>query len=235
MTFTITAWDRETGAYGLCLATSSPAVGNRCIFARSRVGAVAFQAVAEPRLGALGMRLLDFGYSAGKTMAELLGSDRFPEKRQIAIIDRDGAMAVHTGEKNMDYAGHHVGADYIAMGNNLRSRAVVEGIAAAYERARTSGTGFAQSLLAAIEGGRDAGGQVEGQTSAAILVFTNDEFADLDLRVDVHDEPVGELRRIVDWFEPLVPYYRERARNPYVPRAKTWLAEQGIARKFGHG
>lgn len=235
MTFTVTAWDRASGAYGLCLATNSPAVGNRCIYGKSRVGALAFQAVAEPRLGALGLKLLDFGYSAPRVMAELLATDRFPEKRQIAVIDRDGAIAAHTGEKNRDYAGHIIGDTYVAMGNNIRSAKVNEGIAAAFETARAEGASFAQCLLRAIEGGRDAGGQVEGQTSAAILVFTNEEFADLDLRVDIYDEPIGELRRIVDWSEPLVPYYNERARNPYVPRAREWLEARGIARKFGHG
>jgi uncharacterized Ntn-hydrolase superfamily protein len=235
MTFTITAWDRETRSYGICIATNTPAVGSRCVFGKSRVGAVAFQSTAEQRLGALGLKLLKFGYSAPKTLADLLATDPFPEKRQIAIIDRDGAMAAHTGDQNNAYAGHIVGDSYIAMGNYIVSEAVNEGIAKNYDIARKQGASFVQSLMHAIEGGRDAGGQEVGHNSAAIMVYGQEEFADLDLRVDLHDEPVGELRRLVDWYEPLIPYYNERVHNPHMPRAVEWLKARGIERRFNHG
>jgi uncharacterized Ntn-hydrolase superfamily protein len=234
MTFTITAWDRETRSHGICIATNSPSVGSRCVFGKSRVGAVSFQSTAEPRLGALGVGLLKFGYSASKTLAELLTSDPFPDKRQIAIVDRDGAMAAHTGVKNRAYAGHIIGDSYIAMGNYIVSEAVNQGIAKNYENARKQGASFVQSLMHAIEGGRDAGGQEVGHNSAAIMIYGQEEFADLDLRVDLHDEPVGELRRLVDWYEPLIPYYNERSHNPYMPGADEWLKERGIERRFNH-
>ena len=88
-------------------------------------------------------------------------------------------------------------------------------------------------MLRAIEAGRDAGGQEEGQTSAGLLVYGSETYSRLDLRVDVSDEPVAELRRIFDWYEPLIPYYEERGRNPLVPRVKEYLAQNGIEREFG--
>ena len=88
-------------------------------------------------------------------------------------------------------------------------------------------------MLRAIEAGRDAGGQEEGQTSAGLLVYGKETYSRLDLRVDVHEEPVAELRRIFDWYQPLIPYYEERGQNPNVPRVKEFLAKQGVEREFG--
>lgn len=87
--------------------------------------------------------------------------------------------------------------------------------------------------MRAIEAGRDAGGQVEGQTSAAILTFDRLPFAYVDLRVDHAFEPIAELRRILDWHKPLLDYYVERASDYRMARHKDWLAERGIAREFG--
>jgi len=90
-----------------------------------------------------------------------------------------------------------------------------------------------ERLLRAIEAGRDAGGQEEGQTSAGMLVFGGETYSRCDLRVDIAEEPIAELRRIYDWYKPLIPYYEERARNPLVPRVKDYLAQKGINREFG--
>lgn len=231
MTFSIVARCPDSGQLGICIATSSPSVGNRCIAGAAGVGVVAFQAVAEPRLRDLAMSLLLLGYSAPKVLAELESTDPAVEWRQIAIIDAQGRSAVRTGSENRHYAGHVVGDQYIALGNLLSGDPVPEGIAAAFEKSR--GDKFEERLMRAIEGGREAGGQLDGQTSSALLTYDRLSFPYVDLRVDHSFEPIAELRRIFDWHKPLLDYYVERATNYKIPRHKDWLREHKIEREFG--
>lgn len=230
MTFTIVARCERTGHFGIGIATSSPAVSSRCTFV-SRNGAVAFQSVPDPRLGALGLHSVEKGWSAQKVIDELTSSDPWPGKRQIGIVDGDGRSAAYTGENNVPWAGHIVGKGFVAMGNVLAGPEVAEAIAEEFETA--SAYDFEDRLLRAIEAGRDAGGQEEGQTSAGILTFGRETYSRCDLRVDVHEEPIAELRRVYDWYKPLIPYYVDRGRNPNVPRAAEYLRLNGIERQFG--
>jgi uncharacterized Ntn-hydrolase superfamily protein len=231
MTFTIVARDRVTGDLGLCIATGSPAVGWIAPFGAAEAGILSYQAVVEPRLGRLALRLLELGYSARKVMTDMAETDANWEYRQVGIIDARGGMAVRTGSHNKPWAGHKIGSDYIAFGNLLTGEATIDGICQAWESNRD--VDFDERLMRAIEGGRDAGGQAEGQTSAAILSFGRKGMARLDLRCDHASEPIAELRRIVDWFKPLVPYYEALADDPTLPRHKEWLEERGIPREFG--
>lgn len=230
MTFTIVGRCKRTGQRGIAIATSSPAIGNRCSFV-SQAGAVAFQAVAEPRLGVFSLRLLEQGYSPRKVVAEVTSSDDWPGKRQIGIVDADGRSAAFTGDANIAWAGHIAGENFVAMGNVLAGPQVVEAIAEAFHERDSDG--LEARLLRAIEAGRDAGGQEEGQTSAALLTFGEQTVARCDLRVDISDEPVKELRRIFDWYEPLLPYFEERNRNPNVARFKDYFAMLGLTRDYG--
>ena len=225
MTFTIVGRCGKTGQHGICMATSSPAVGNRCSFS-SRSGSVAFQAIAEPRLGAFGLRLLEEGRSPNRTIAELLASDDWPELRQIGIVDADGRSAAHTGNANLDWAGHRTGPGYVAMGNVLAGEGVVRAIEQRF--LETEGEIIEERLLAAIEAGRDAGGQEEGQYSASLLTFGDHVHARCDLRVDLSPQPEAELRRILDWYKPLIPYFEERPANPRIGRYKDWLTQRGV-------
>ena len=230
MTFTIVGRCKRSGHVGICMATSSPAVGNRCSFI-SRDGAVAAQAIAEPRLGAFGLRLLEGGRSPQKVISELTSSDDWPGKRQFGIVDRDGRSAAFTGDGNMHWAGHIAGENFVAMGNVLAGPQVVEAIAEAFHE--NEGDELEERLVRAIEAGRDAGGQEEGQTSASLLSFGQEVFSRCDLRVDISEEPVKELRRIFDWYKPLLPYFEERARNPNVPRFKDYFKQLGLEREYG--
>ena len=187
--------------------------------------------MAEPRLGALGLRLLQLGYSADKTVRELIDTDSASSLRQIGIVDEDGRAAAFTGDRNMDWCGHRVGNGYVAMGNIIASKHVVDAIAEEYEA--SSAMVFEDRLVRAVEAGRDAGGQEEGQTSASILTFGKDSYSRCDLRVDVHEEPIAELRRVYDWYAPLVPYFEERAHNPEIGRYKDFLGRNGHERTFG--
>src|SRR5262249_53732858 len=153
----ILARDKKTGWIGVCIATSSPAVGNRCIFAGSHIGAVVVQASEEPRLGRMGLDLLEFGYSAKKVVAELTSNDPDPEVRQLGVVDARGGVAYHVGRKNRDHAGRITGDGFVVIGNLVKSPATLEAIAQTYER--FADLDFDERLLRAIEGGRDAGGQ----------------------------------------------------------------------------
>lgn len=230
MTFTVVGRCKRTGHLGISIATSSPAVVNRCVHV-SRDGAVGFQSVPDPRLGMLGLDLINAGWWPQKVVDELVATDKWPGKRQIGIVNSDGHAAAYTGADNVAWAGHIVGDNHVAMGNVLAGPEVAE--AMSEEFLATEKLDLEDRLMLAIEAGRDAGGQEEGQTSAGILVYGRETYSLLDLRVDVHEEPIAELRRIYDWYKPLIPYYLERGRNPMVPRVKEFLKQKGMERDFG--
>lgn len=230
MTFTIVGRCKRTGHLGIGIATSSPAVMSRCVQV-SRDGAVAFQSVPDPRLGALGLKLVNEGWWPQKVADELVAMDKWHGKRQIGIVNADGHRAAFTGQDNVEWAGHIVGVDHVAMGNVLAGPEVAIAISEEFLAGRK--LDLEDRLLRAIEAGRDAGGQAEGQTSAGLLVYGRETYSRCDLRVDVSEEPVKELRRIYDWYKPVIPYYVERARNAMVPRFKDFLKKEGVKREFG--
>jgi uncharacterized Ntn-hydrolase superfamily protein len=230
MTFTIVGRCKRTGRLGIGIATSSPAVMSRCVNV-SRDGAVAFQSVPDPRLGALGLRLIEAGWWPQKVVDELVATDKWPGKRQIGIVNGDGHAAAFTGKNNVAWAGHIVGDNHVATGNVLAGPEVAQAMSEEFLAGEK--LDIEERLLRAIEAGRDAGGQEEGQTSAGMLVFGRETCSRCDLRVDVSEEPIAELRRVYNWYKPLITYYEERGRNPLVPRVKDYLRQKGIRREFG--
>lgn len=224
MTFTVVARCARTGMLGVGTATHSPTVGLRVPFVRPMLGAVAIMAVADQRLGPTALRFLELGYKAPGAIDALVGADDYPEYRQLGIVDDDGIAAARTGAMNTAWCGHRVGEGYVALGNALSGEAVVDAMERAY--LADPGEDLEERLLRAIEAGRDAGGQPAGQRSAALVVYDRKTFARVDLRVDLHDEPVGELRRIFDWYRPAIPYYDQRQVDPRVPGLDDWLAQR---------
>jgi uncharacterized Ntn-hydrolase superfamily protein len=224
MTFTAVARCPRTGMLGVAMATRAVAVGNRCPVVVPGYGAASVQLIADPRQTQLCGRLLALGYSAPKVLAELQASDPHIDRRQIGIVDSYGNTAACSGPTNGGYSGHVSGRQSVAMGNAVVSEAVVLAIAACLEASIDEP--LCDRLIAAIEAGASAGGQAEGQNSAAILVFDTEPFAHLDLRVDLHQDPVVELRRIYDWYKPLIPYFRLRPYEPAIARDDHWRVEQ---------
>ncbi len=210
MTFTCIARDAATGELGIATATRSLAVGVR-VPHLSRLGAVAIMAIADYRLGRLAQDLLANGCSAQAAVDALVAADPHPEFRQLGIIDAEGRAAARTGRENRDFAGHHVRDGLIALGNVLVGEHVLDAIEAGFQ-----GDTLEERLLAALEAGRDAGGQHGGQNSAALVVWGNRDFPRTDLRVDIREEPVGELRRVFDAWKPAAGYYTERQLDPRV-------------------
>jgi uncharacterized Ntn-hydrolase superfamily protein len=222
VTFTVVARCPQTKRLGVALATSSPAVGNRCPVVSPRMGAASVQLIADPRQTMLARRLIGLGYSAPKVLAELRASDSFIERRQIGVVDSFGHTAAFSGPDDTWYSGHVEGDNFVAMGNGIVSEAVVAAMASSMTA--SAGADLADRIMAAVEAGAVAGGEEKGQFSAAVLVYGDEPFAEVDLRVDYHQGAVAELRRIYDWFRPLIPYFVERSYNPYIVDADSYRA-----------
>ena len=185
---------------------------------------MASQAYGDPRLRPIAMKHLTEGASASEALQRIRVIDPHTDYRQIGIVDGEGRVAVHTGPKARDWAGHIVGREHVAMGNALIGEEVVRAMATAFERSATQD--LEERLMGALEAGRDAGGQPQGQRSAVLIVFREENYPWLDLRVDAHSEPVGELRRIYEVYKPMIPYYYYmRPMDPEtLPTQEEWLS-----------
>ena len=223
MTFTVMARCPNSGRLGIATATRSLAVGARVPHIRAHLGAVSIMAIADPRLGDTALHFLEMGYKAPNVIEALVAGDPYAEYRQLGVIDDDGFIAARNGKMNRDFTGFHIGDNHIALGNVLVGEHVLDAIESGF--LANPSDPLEDRLMAALESGRDAGGQHGGQRSAAILVYDNKPFAHVDLRVDIHDEPVGELRRVYDAFRPAIPYYNLRLVDARVPPLDDCLAE----------
>lgn len=194
MTWSIVARDPSTGALGVIVATRFFAVGALCSHADGGVGALATQALINPTFGPRGLRLLREGLSASEVVQVLVRSDPGSAVRQLHLQDAQGGIAAHTGASCVPWCGHLVRRDFSVAGNMLAGPKVIEDTADAFERA--SALPFPQRLLAAMRAGEAAGGDKRGKQSAALRIHTDQEYPALDLRVDDHDDPLGELERL---------------------------------------
>jgi len=213
VTFSLVARCERTGMFGVAVTSSSPCVASRCgTWARAGIGAVATQNVTDPRLGHLGLELLRQGYAASAVVAQLVGAGRFPEYRQLTVVDQDGRTAHHSGTKTLGQHAMMPGPGCIAAGNLLRSpdapRAMVEAHRAAAEEH------LAERLLRALEAGLAAGGEEGPVRSAGVYVVDRHVWPIRDLRVDWHDQPIAEMRKIWDVYRPQMADYLTRAIDP---------------------
>jgi len=239
-TFTLVARCENTGLMGVGMITSSIAVGSRCPFGRARVAVGSVQAFPDPRLRNLALTLFEMGYSASKVVKELVASDPRCEYRQIGIVDKDGNTAAYTGPKNSPWAGHIEKEGFIAMGNYLAGKKTITAMANAYEA--SAGDVLEERLMQALEAGVAAGGQCDegGKPfgflcSGAMLTFDWDTFPRVDLRVEHHPEPAKELRRLLEIYTPLIPYYAKRASDPTIGTTSNALrkyASKEIYKKY---
>lgn len=228
MTFIILGTCERTGKIGFAQTTSTGAIGGRrTARALPGIGAFTIQAYGSAPVADLIERLLRLGYGSRKIIEETCSSDRFRDWRQIVVVRPNGDIACYTGDRAVPWAGHIHGESHAAAGNVLVGPQVVDAMSRAFED--STNEELEERLMRGIEAGRDAGGQPDGQTSAVIHVYDQRVFPVVDLRVDMHPEPVGELRKIFDWYKPLIPYYVARTADPSsVPRYKQWLREQGL-------
>ncbi|MCH8205401.1 MAG: DUF1028 domain-containing protein [Chloroflexi bacterium] len=230
MTYTIIGRCPRTGRLGIGIATFSLAVGGYCPSVRPDVGAVSSQAYANPQLRGLAVQALENGLSPGEVLQRLEGQDPDFRYRQVGIVGVDGAGAAWTGSQTRPWAGHATGEDFVAMGNSLSGEATVETMAVTFQK--NPGLELDERLLQALEAGRDAGGQsnLQGEhlteRSAGLIVDTPGALVPLDLRVDVHEQAVDELRRLHAAYSPYMPYYELRASDPpNSPAQDVWVRQ----------
>lgn len=201
-TFSIVARDARTGQMGVAVQSHWFSVGSIVTWGEAGTGVVATQSIVDPGYGPKGLELMRSGVGAPAALERLLAADNEREVRQVAMLDAQGRVAAHTGRLAIAAAGHRVGKEYAVQANIMASDRVWPAMAAAFER--TEGD-LAARLLAALEAGQAAGGDLRGRQSAAILVVapasTGRPWAGadrlFDLRVEDHPEPIVELRRLV--------------------------------------
>jgi uncharacterized Ntn-hydrolase superfamily protein len=199
-TYSVAACDLAAGQWGVATQSKFLAVGSVVPWAEPHVGAIATQAYANPRYGPDGLRLLRDGLSAEEAVARLTGTDEGRNERQLGVVDAEGRSAAYTGSGCLHWAGHRTGACYAAQGNILVSSETVDAIAVTFES--NAGQPLAQRLIECLSAAQVAGGDSRGQQSAALLVVQKDggyaQLSDtlIDLRVDDHERPIEELRRL---------------------------------------
>jgi uncharacterized Ntn-hydrolase superfamily protein len=203
-TFSIVAYDAETGEWGVAVASKVLAVGYIVPWARAGVGAVATQAMVNVSFGPDGVALLEEDYSAEDAVEELLSADEGRGERQLGIVDGTGIPAAFTGAETLEWSGHIIGDHYTVQGNILTGESVLAEMERAY--LETDGP-LARRLVEALKAGEAAGGDSRGKESAALLVvkegggYQGVDDRLVDIRVDDHAEPVAELARIYDMWE----------------------------------
>jgi len=188
----------KTRILGVCVSTAVPAVGSRVPHVEAGVGAIATQANTNTLYGINGLKLLKTGLSPRAVLETMLKEDPKRESRQVIIIDKDGRTAAFTGKETIDWKGHLVGEDYVVAGNMLVGSQVIEAMAQTFEGSEGE---LAERLIKALEAGQEAGGDKRGRMSAALLIASQQRIETrllLDLRVNKHPDPVGELRRIFE-------------------------------------
>jgi len=199
-TYSIAACDLDASQWGVATQSKFLGVGSVVPWAAPQVGAIATQSYANPRYGPDGLDLLRQGLSAEKVVERLTAADEDREHRQLGIVDGQGRGATFTGSECMDWAGGRTGPCYAAQGNILVSGETVDAIVETFER--TAGAPLAERLLDCLDAAQAAGGDRRGQQSAAILVVEQNggyaalSYSIVDLRVDEHERPLEELRRI---------------------------------------
>jgi uncharacterized Ntn-hydrolase superfamily protein len=206
-TYSIAACDLQARQWGVAVQSKFLAVGSLCPFAETEVGAIATQAFANPRYGPDGLALLREGRSAAEAVARLTSADEGRAQRQLGVVDAQGRAATFTGEECFAWAGGRTGDGYAAQGNILVSGETVDALANTFEA--TAGQPLAERLLDCLDAAQSAGGDSRGQQSASLIVVEKDAgYAGLsdivvDLRVDDHERPLEELRRIFGIHEQL--------------------------------
>jgi uncharacterized Ntn-hydrolase superfamily protein len=206
-TYSIVACDLEARQWGVAVQSKFLAVGSVVPWAVPEVGAIATQAYANPRYGPDGLALLREGLAAKEVVERLTAGDDGRDERQLGVVDAHGASASWTGPDCNDWAGHRTGPGYAAQGNILVGEETVAGLAATFEA--TAQLPLAHRLIECLAAAQAAGGDRRGQQSASLLVVQRDGgYAGLsdvlvDLRVDDHEQPIPELRRLYELHQRL--------------------------------
>lgn len=199
-TFSIVARDPSTGELGVAVQSHWFSVGTLVPWGEAGVGIVATQAMVEPSYGPLGLKMMQFGKTANQALTGLLAADSGKDLRQVAMVDCEGNVAVHTGDRCIQHAGHESGEGFSVQANMMINPSVWPAMANTF---RNSSGSLAERLIVSLDAGQAAGGDIRGMQSAAILVVaptdTGRSWSNrrIDLRVEDHPSPIIELRRLL--------------------------------------
>jgi uncharacterized Ntn-hydrolase superfamily protein len=199
-TYSIVAIDKRSGEMGVAVQSHWFSVGSVVTWAEAGVGIVATQASVEISYGPLGLALMKGGKTPQQALKSLLATDPRPEVRQVAMLDSRGRVAVHTGRRCMPEAGHESGRGFSVQANIMRNRRVWGAMARSFRKSKGS---LAERLMLALESAEQAGGDLRGRQSAAVLVVrisgSGSPWHDrvVDLRVEDHPQPLVEMRRLL--------------------------------------
>ncbi|MEZ5661732.1 MAG: DUF1028 domain-containing protein [Burkholderiaceae bacterium] len=195
MTWSIVARD-PAGQLGIAIASRFFAVGALTMHTRALRGALSTQALMNPLFGPHGLRSFEAGGTASEVLSDLLERDPGRAHRQVHAIGAEGPPAAHTGACCVDWCGHRLEAEFSVAGNMLAGPQVVDATADAY--LANPRLPFAARLLCALRAGDAAGGDKRGKQAAALRIQADEEYPQLDLRVDDHPDPIAELARLLD-------------------------------------
>jgi uncharacterized Ntn-hydrolase superfamily protein len=199
-TYSIVAFDEETGELGVAVQSHWFSVGFLVPWAKAGVGAVATQSFVKVDYGPEGLNRMENGQSAEEALNSLLAEDEGEAVRQVAMIDVKGSVAAHTGTKCIYAAGHQIGKNYSVQANLMEKETVWPSMANAFER---SNGDLAEKMMAALEAAEAEGGDIRGKQSAAMLIVSGNptgipwKDVVMDIRVDDHAEPLKELKRLI--------------------------------------
>jgi uncharacterized Ntn-hydrolase superfamily protein len=194
MTWSIIHRERDSGRIAAAVATKFFAVGARVPFVAPRKGAVCTQALVNPLYGPAGLRLIAEGVGAADVVRLLTAGDEGCAHRQVHVLGADGRFAAHTGAECIPWCGHWTGDDFSVAGNMLAGPQV---IAETVRYFRENGSmALPRRLIGALKAGERAGGDMRGKQSAALVIYNDQDYSELDLRVDDHVEPLLELARL---------------------------------------
>jgi len=199
-TYSIVAFDEETGQLGVAVQSHWFAVGQLVPWVKAGVGAVATQSFVKVDYGPEGLALMEKGMKAQEALDKLTSEDSGEAVRQVAFVDCDGNVATHTGSNCVAAAGHYQGKHYSVQANMMEHETVWPAMAKAFES--TEGD-LADRMMAALEAAQAEGGDIRGKQSAAMIIASGKPsgipWKDivLDLRVDDHPEPLKQLKRLI--------------------------------------
>lgn len=212
MTFSIVGRCAETGQLGIAISSSSIAVGARCPWLRSGVGAVSSQNITLPALGPQVLDGLGEGLAPAQALDRALTRNGYSQYRQVAVVDAQGRTALFSGNHALGINNAVAGEQCVAAGNLLANSTVIERMVEAFESSEGC---LAARLLSALQAGQDAGGEAGTVHSAALSVVGELVWPIVDLRVDwAEANPIGELQKLWSAYEPQLQDYLTRALNP---------------------
>jgi len=214
MSYAILGRCGRTSRFGLAVASESLGVGQLCAGAvRSNVGATITLGSPRPRNNTLAIELLAQGYGPAQALRQLQLNDPDFERRHVALLDRSGVTAAYGGAQAADSAEPVSGEDCVTIGHALPASDLLSAFTRAFEG--NPHEDLENRLLSALEATRETSAKAKPPLrSAALIVFGSQDHSDIELRVDLHDDPIGELRRIFDEYQPFAAYYLERGKHP---------------------